>query len=204
MSKRMWIPAMLTVAAALSALAADPAPAPNPSPAAPAIGAAAPEFKLADQDGKMVDLADYKGKVVVLEWINKDCPIDRRVLNAKTMVNLYAKYKDKVAWFAIDSTAAHKPADYETTIKEFDIKYPVLDDAKGTVGHLYHAETTPHMFIINSDGKLVYMGGIDNDPMGTKATKVNYVDQALTELLAGKAITSPESKPYGCSVKYGD
>ena len=111
---------------------------------------------------------------------------------------------DRVVWLAIDSTAAHTKADYDKTIAQWKLTYPVLNDAKGTVGHLYDAKTTPHMYIINTDGKLVYAGAIDDDPNGTKATKVNYVDKALTELLAGKTIEIAESKPYGCTVKYAN
>jgi len=168
------------------------------------IGEAAPAFSLKDANGKEVSLADYKGKVVVLEWINVDCPIDQRVVSSKLISTVYDKFKDKVAWLAIDSTSTHTKADYDKTITSWNISYPLLNDAKGTVGHLYNAKTTPHMYIIDKDGTLVYAGGIDDDANGTKATRVNYVDKALTELFAGKPIEIKESAPYGCSVKYAN
>jgi hypothetical protein len=105
-------------------------------------------------------------------------------------------------WLAIDSAKAHTKADYDKTIAAWKISYPLLNDAKGDVGHLYDAKTTPHMYIIDKEGKLVYAGAIDDDPKGAKPTKVNYVEKALTELLAGKPIEIAETKPYGCTVKY--
>lgn len=199
--RKSLLTAVLALSITALAFAADP-PAPTPSTAS--LGAAAPTFTLPDSSGKTVNLADYKGKVIVLEWINKDCPIDQRVINSKFISSVYEKFKDKVVWLAIDSTASHSKADYEATISHWHIPYPLLNDAKGAVGHLYGAKTTPNMFIINTDGKLVYAGGIDNDPGGSNPNRVNYVDKALTELLAGKPISVSESKPYGCSVKYAD
>lgn len=181
------------------------APAAAATPAKPAVakvGAEAPAFKLTDSKGKEVSLADYKGKIVVLEWINRDCPIDRRVIESKLISTVYDKFKDKVVWLAIDSTAAHTTKDYEATIEQFKLGYPVLNDAKGVVGHLYAAETTPHMYIISADGKLAYKGAIDDDTDGSKPTKVNYVDKALAELVAGKPVSLAETKAYGCTVKY--
>lgn len=179
----------------LAAFAAAPASAPK-------IGGPAPTFTLNDSQGNPVSLADLKGKIVVLEWINRDCPIDRRVIESKFISTVYDRFKDQVAWFAVDSAAAHTKADYDKTIADFKLTYPVLNDAKGVVGRLYNAATTPHFFIINSDGKLAYIGTIDDDPNGTKPARVNYVDKALSELVAGKTVTLPETKPYGCSVKY--
>jgi peroxiredoxin len=217
--RQVFLAAAVIAAASSLAVFAQNAPAPAPAtPAAPAAAAApaapttpakvakvgeeAPAFKLTDSKGKEVALADYKGKVVVLEWINRDCPIDRRVIESKLISTVYDKFKDKVVWLAIDSTAAHTVKDHEATIEQFKLGYPVLNDAKGTVGHLYAAETTPHMYIISTEGKLVYKGAIDDDPNGTKPTKVNYVDKALTELFAGKPISIAENKAYGCTVKY--
>jgi peroxiredoxin len=200
MRQKLWIGALM-VACSLAAFAADTPPA---KPATASVGSAAPAFTLADSNGKNVSLSDFKGKIVVLEWINHDCPIDTRVIQSKLISTVYGKFKDKAVWLAIDSTAAHTKTDYDKTIADFKISYPLLNDAKGTVGHLYGAETTPHMFIINTDGKLVYKGGIDDDPNGTNATRVNYVDKALTELTAGKTVSVAESKSYGCSVKYAE
>jgi peroxiredoxin len=204
MRKLMMLPVVMAVSLAAWTFAAGPVPADDARPATAALGQTAPEFSLQDSNGKMVNLADYKGKVVVLEWINQDCPIDSRVIDSKLISTVYEKFKDKVAWLAIDSTAAHTKADYEKTLARWKLPYPLLNDAKGTVGHLYKAQTTPHMYIINTDGKLVYMGGIDNDPNGTDPKRINYVDKALTELFAGKQVSISESKPYGCSVKYAN
>jgi peroxiredoxin len=189
--------AVIAAVCSLAAFADEPA-----KPKVATLGAEAPAFTLNDSRDKAVNLSDFKGKIVVLEWINRDCPIDTRVIDGKRISAVHDKFKDKVVWLAIDSSAAHTRADYEKTIEQFKLTYPVLNDAKGTVGHLYGAETTPHMFIINTDGKLVYKGGIDDDPQGTKVAPVNYVDKALTELTAGKPVSVAESKPYGCTVKY--
>jgi peroxiredoxin len=120
------------------------------------------------------------------------------------MTDLAAKYKDKnVAWLAINSTG-HATAEKDKEFaQQFKIPYPVLSDFSGDVGHLYGAKTTPHMFIIDPNGILVYDGAIDDSPMGKKTEgAVNYVDIALGELTSGKKVTTPQTKPYGCSVKY--
>jgi len=206
----MVLTALMAASLSLFTLAgAAPEPQAAPGTAVPAmaakvakVGEAAPAFTLKDSNGKDVSLADYKGKVVVLEWVNIDCPIDRRVVESKLISTVHEKFKDKTVWLAIDSTAAHTKADYDKTIAAWKISYSYLNDASGKVGHLYDAKTTPHMYIIDKEGTLAYAGAIDDDPNGTNATKVNYVDKALTELLAGKTIEIKESKPYGCTVKY--
>jgi peroxiredoxin len=173
------------------------------SPAA-AIGAQAPNFTLEDQTGKKVSLSDFAGKIVVLEWINPDCPFVLRHANAKTMFTLAEKYGGKnVVWLGINSTNYADRAVNAKWIAANHLPYPVLDDHMGEVGHAYGAKTTPHMFVIDPSGKLVYEGGIDDDPGGSKGSgALNFVDRALDELIAGKAVSTPESKPYGCSVKY--
>jgi peroxiredoxin len=169
------------------------------------IGEKAPAFTLANYDGNNVSLSDYKGKIVVLEWLNYECPFSRyHHETANTMVNLAEKYKSKnVAWLAINSTG-HATAEKDKEFAaQFEIPYPILSDFTGDVGHLYGAKTTPHMFIIDPNGILVYDGAIDNSPLGRKKEGViNYVDKALGELTSGKKVTVPETKPYGCSVKY--
>jgi peroxiredoxin len=174
------------------------------SVSAPTIGAPAPVFSLEDQDGKKVSLSDFAGKIVVLEWTNPDCPFVKRHYEAKTMTTLANKYKDKgVVWLAINSTYYMGKDKYKEWIKANNISYPILDDHDGSIGRIYAAKTTPHMFIIGKDGKLVYQGGIDNDAGGDKDNPVtNYVDQALTELIASKPVSVAQSRPYGCSVKY--
>lgn len=172
------------------------------------IGEMAPAFSLKDQDGKTVSLADYKGKIVVLEWFNDDCPVVVRCHKAKTMTTIANEFKAKdVVWLAIDSTNT-KHANFGTnkdTLKEWGITYPVLQDADGKTGKAYGATNTPHMFIIGKDGKLAYMGAIDNDKSGNmpEAERTNYVKQALNQLVAGETVTTPETKAYGCTVKYG-
>ncbi len=171
------------------------------------IGDMAPAFSLKDQDGNTVSLADYKGKIVVLEWFNDDCPVVVRCHKAKTMTTLASEFKAKdVVWLAIDSTNP-KHGNFGTnkeTLKSWGITYPVLNDAEGTTGKAYGAATTPHMFIIGKDGRLAYMGAIDNDKSGNmpEAERTNYVKQALNQLVAGETVTTAETKSYGCSVKY--
>ncbi len=194
---------LVTLVLAAAALYLTSARAADTAADTAAIGAAAPAFTLDNSDGKPVSLADYKGKTVVLEWINKDCPFVQRHHAAKTMENLADKYKSKdVVWLAINSSSSATNDIDKKTVETFSLNYPVLNDSAGSVGRAYGAKTTPHMFIIDKEGKLAYKGGIDNDPQGTKANRTNYVAQALDELLAGKPVSTPETKPYGCSVKY--
>ena len=170
------------------------------------VGKAAPEFSLQDQDGKTVNLADLKGKVVVLEWFNEECPyVVRHHEKDKTMATLSDKYAAKdVVWLAVNSTNGKTNEDNKSIHGKWNVKYSVLNDSDGKVGKAYGAKTTPHMFIIDKEGKLAYAGGIDNDPQGDKTgdAKVNYVDKALTEILDGKAVSEAKTKSYGCSVKY--
>ena len=170
----------------------------------PKLGEAAPAFTLQDQTGKMVNLSDFAGKVVVLEWLNPECPFVVRHYKAKTMSTLVDKYKDKnVVWLAINSTNTATSEFNGSWVSENSLTYPILNDREGKVGKLYGAKTTPHMYVIDPSGKLVYRGAIDDDPSGQNGGKgVNYVDQALDEVLAGKAVSVPETKSYGCSVKY--
>lgn len=159
-------------------------------------------FTLEDQDGKKHSLADFADKVVVLEWINPECPFVVRHYKAGTMVDLAKKYADKgVVWLAIDSTSHTAAADSKSWISAHSLPYAILQDRDGAVGHQYKAVTTPHMYVI-AGGKLVYQGAIDDDARGNKSDKVNYVAQALDEVLAGKEVSTSQTKPYGCSVKY--
>jgi peroxiredoxin len=168
-------------------------------------GDTAPAFTLKDQTGKDVSLADFHGKTVVLEWTNPECPFVARHYKAHTMVNLAAKWAEKdVVWLAINSSA-HLGVDHNMAfVKAEGLKYPVLADQSGDVGRAYGAKTTPHMFIIGGDGKLLYNGAIDDDKKGDKPEKLNYVDAALTSISAGKPIAQTATTPYGCSVKYGE
>lgn len=172
------------------------------------IGSAAPEFTLKDTDGKEVSLSQFKGKIVVIEWYNSGCPFVKRHHDKyKTMADTAKRFGDKVVWLAINSGAPGKEGhglDAESK-KNWNISWPILNDETGTVGRLYGAKTTPHMFVVDQQGILRYNGAIDNDRGDEKSPseKVNYVAQAVEELLAGKTVTTPETKPYGCSVKYG-
>ena len=121
-----------------------------------------------------------------------------------TMVDLANKYKDKnVVWLAVNSTSHTTPEQNKAYVAEHKIPYPILDDRSGKVGRAYGATNTPHMFVIDTSGNIVYAGGIDNSPMGEKGEDaLNYVDKALAELTSGKPVSTASAKPYGCNVKY--
>ncbi|HJQ39270.1 MAG TPA: thioredoxin family protein [Thermoanaerobaculia bacterium] len=189
----------------------DGVPPPSPSPA-PAIGQAAPEFKAVDTNGKAHSLSQYRGKWVVLEWLNHGCPYVRKHYDNNVMQALQKKYAAKgVVWLSIVSSAPFKQGHYsndkanELTKEKGAAPYAVLIDEAGTVGGTYRAMTTPHMFVINPQGTLLYMGGIDDKP-NTRASDFKdarpHVDMALQEAMAGKPVSVPTSQPYGCSVKY--
>jgi len=171
--------------------------------APPSIGQAAPDFSLPGSDGSNVALSSLKGKIVVLEWINPDCPFVQRHYQAGTMKKLADAYRGKgVVWLAVNSTHYMTAETSRQWVAKYGLPYPILEDQSGRVGRLYGARTTPHLFIINAAGQLVYSGAIDNDPSGANSPGINYVAQALDELLAGKSVSLAETKPYGCSVKY--
>ena len=176
------------------------------------VGKPAEDFTSTDTNGKSHSLTDYKGKIVVLEWLNHDCPFVKNHYNSGNMQKLQKTYAEKgVIWLSIISSAPGKqgyctPEEAnELTQQKEAAPTAVLLDPDGVVGKLYDAKTTPHMFIINSDGVLVYNGGID-DIRSTKIEDIakakNYVQIALDELLAGKQVSIQTSQPYGCSVKY--
>ncbi|QNN21183.1 thioredoxin family protein [Planctomycetales bacterium ZRK34] len=167
--------------------------------AGPAIGDRAPSFELTDQNGNMVSLDQFKGKVVVLEWFNDGCPVTKQhhTAPAKTMSTLADKYKaDGVVWLAINSTRTTSVEKNKKAAERFGVEYPVLDDSAGKVGQAYGARCTPHMFVIDARGMLAYNGAIDD----RKST--NYIAKAVDELLAGKPVSTPQTKPYGCGIKY--
>ncbi len=172
----------------------------------------APDFACNDSNGGEHTLSAYKGKIVVLEWLNHDCPFVKKHYGSGNMQKLQKVYTGRdVIWLSVISSAPGKQGfctpDKANDLTRSNNAYPtaVLLDPLGTVGKKYGAKTTPHMFIIDKDGILVYNGGIDNkpstDPLDIdKAT--NYVAKALNELLTGKEVTTKTSAPYGCSVKY--
>jgi peroxiredoxin len=176
------------------------------------VGATAPGFSAKDTSGKTVSLADFKGKTVVLEWVNPGCPYVRRHYSANNMQGTQKSATDKgVVWLAVNSTASEHQ-DYLTPEKmsgwmreQRASANATLIDTDGKIGRAYGARTTPHMYIIDTQGKLAYAGAIDNKPMARGAeiaTATNHVNQALAELLANKPVSVAATQPYGCSVKY--
>jgi len=184
----------------------------TPAFAAPAPGDPAPDFSLTDIQGQKHSLSDYKGKYVVLEWNNPDCPFVRKHYDSGNMPKLQQEERAKgVVWLTINSASANRqgdiaPGDIEKFLQdEHADPTAYLRDPDGAVGHLYGAKTTPHMFVIAPDGKLIYEGGIDNKPTPDPADipgATNYVRAALDQSMAGKPVTVATSRPYGCSVKY--
>ena len=175
------------------------------------VGQPAPNFTAIDSNGKRHSLADFKGKHVVLEWTNYDCPFVAKQYNTGAMQNLQKTATQKgVVWLSVNSSAAGKqgnfePAKFNELAKEKKAApSAILLDSDGTVGKLYGAKTTPHMYLISPEGKLVYNGAIDDKPTtDTGATpEKNYVQLALSEAMAGKPVSVATTKPYGCSVKY--
>ena len=175
--------------------------------ASPEIGKPAPDFSLPDVAGKQHTLSAYQGRVVVLEWTNPDCPYVQRHYQDKTMISLAAAYPDtQVVWLAINSTHYNQAKNSAQWAADHALSYPTLLDPDGVVGKLYNARTTPHMFVVAADGKLVFNGAIDDDPRGQKAPseRLNYVHQALQASLAGSIPSPEQNRPYGCSVKYAE
>jgi peroxiredoxin len=174
-----------------------------------ALGQRAPAFTLTGLDGTAVSLADYAGKVVVLEWFNPGCPFVEYA-HGEGPLKDQAKRRaaDGVVWLAINSGAPGKQGagvdTNQSAVADWGMAYPVLLDESGAVGRQYEAKTTPHMYVIDARGTLVYRGALDNAPLGeVDGAVVNYVDAALDALLAGKPVATAETKSYGCSVKYG-
>lgn len=171
-----------------------------------AVGSPAPAFTLQDQNGRSHSLADFSGKIVVLEWFNNECPYVVKHYKGGHMNEVAKKYSDKgVVWLAINTTKGKSNEDNKKIAGDWKIDRPILNDASGEVGHQYGAKTTPHMYIINKDGNLAYIGAIDSNSSSNTddiSSSTNYVVKALDELLAGKTVSTSETKPYGCSVKY--
>jgi peroxiredoxin len=176
------------------------------------IGQAAPNFTLTGSDGKEHSLAEFKGKYVVLEWTNPGCPFVHKFYDGGQMQNFQKEETAKgVVWLRINSSApghegSQTPEEAAAYEKENHVaSTETLLDPTGKVGHLYGARNTPQMFVIDPKGDLIYAGGIDNKPSADAsdiASAKNYVTTALAEAMAGKTVTTPTAKPYGCSVKY--
>ncbi|PTX95916.1 thioredoxin family protein [Spartobacteria bacterium LR76] len=180
--------------------------------AAPEIGKPAPDFTLKDASGKEVKLSDFKGKYVVLEWVNFGCPFVKKHYGSGNMQALQKELTGKgVVWLSICSSAEGKQGYFPNDEVAAAVKAngshatDYLLDTPGTVGKLYGATTTPDMFLINPEGELIYKGAIDSAPTPDPTTikdATNYVRVAFEEASAGKAVSNPSTKPYGCSVKY--
>lgn len=176
------------------------------------IGQPAPDFQAQDVDGNGHSLAEFRGKFVVLEWFNYDCPFVKKHYGSGNMQALQKKWTGKGAvWLSINSSAQGKQGNYPAekmkamAAERKAASTNVLLDPDGRVGKLYGAKTTPHMFIIDPKGNLVYAGAIDDTPSADQAdvkTAKNYVDAALAEAMAGKPVTEASTQSYGCGVKY--
>ncbi len=172
------------------------------------VGEPAPDFELKDASGKTHKLSDYKGKIVVLEWTNPGCPyVVRHKGEEKTMTKTHEALggSEEVVWLAVDTTHTVTSESANKSKEEWKFDQPVLLDADGKVGKMYDAKTTPHMYVVDKEGVLRYNGAIDDDPRGKKKAeeRTNYVTQAVQALKEGKEVAKSETKPYGCSVKYG-
>lgn len=177
------------------------------------VGKPAPDFTAKDINGKTIHLSDYKGKIVVLESYNQDCPYCHNQYKTGAMQALQRGLAAKgVVWLLVDSVnpknfsyRTPEQARSEMAKENMDIT-AWIDDSSGRLGHLYDMKTTPDMYVINKDGILVYHGAIDNqpDPVHDPTKAQNYVSEAVGALLAGKPVAVAETKPYGCSVKYAD
>jgi peroxiredoxin len=178
------------------------------------VGDAAPAFNATDSHGQAQSLASYHGKFVVLEWHNQGCPYTRKHYESGNMQNLQKEWTTKgVTWFTVISSA---PGHQGYVTPEQENAYvsrihaaptAVLLDPQGNLGRLYGARTTPHMFVIDPQGKLIYDGAIDDRPtddVGDIKGADNYVTDALSAAMAGKPVANPYTRPYGCSVKYHD
>jgi len=176
------------------------------------LGKPAPDFTLINAESKKISLSDFKGKLVVLEWFNYGCPFVRKHYDSQNMQKLQKRYRSKdVIWLSIVSSGEGKqgyltPSQAKTKIREEGSHInEILIDPTGEVGKLYGAIVTPHMYIINKQGVLVYNGAIDSIPsydLSDIPSAKNYISMALDNLLAGKEVMMKKTRPYGCSVKY--
>jgi peroxiredoxin len=203
--RRLAFVAVLAASGLLGALV-------SPAAAAPAIGEPAPAFSAKTADGDTASLADYAGKVVVLEWTNHDCPYVRKHYGSGNMQALQTQATAEGAvWLTVISSAPGEqgyvrgPEAKQIAAKAGASPSRILLDPDGVMGRAYGAKTTPHMYVIDRDGRLVFMGGIDDrptaDPEDIKGAR-NYVAAALADLASGRPVAAASSRPYGCSVKY--
>jgi len=170
------------------------------------IGSQAPAFTLQDAEGKTHELSDFEGKVVVLQWINPDCPVCNRVTSTgvvAAMLDDLKKLDKELVYLTVNSTHYMEPAASLAYLSKYKIKAPTLIDRDGTVGHMYGARTTPHLFVIDDKGVLRYQGAINDDARGSKGKDaMNYVVNAVRQIKAGETVAPDSTKSYGCGVKY--
>lgn len=200
------------VAAFVFALAVTTYSVPDVAHATAQIGKPAPDFSVTGSDGRTHTLSEYKGKIIVLEWVNHGCPYVRKHYDTGNMQALQKELTDGgVIWLSIISSApgqqGHSTAEKANADAASNGSHPsaVLLDENGEVGRLYEAKTTPHMFVVNTDGTLAYKGAIDDKPTFAHDTVTgakNYVRQAVSEIKNGKPVSEPLTTPYGCGVKY--
>jgi peroxiredoxin len=198
-----------TLAAAAAVLAAGAATAQG---SGPVLGQPAPNFSAIDADGKTRSLSQYRGKTVVLEWTNADCPYVKKHYSGNMQAQQREATRDGVVWLSIVSSAPGQQGHVTgaqakaLTASRNAAPTAVLLDPEGRVGRLYGAKTTPHMFVINAQGRLVYAGGVDDVPTN-KVEDLPRAKQlvrlALADVKAGRTVATPASRPYGCAVKYG-
>lgn len=174
------------------------------------VGEIAPDFELRDVNGRAHRLSQYRGKIVVLEWFDPQCPFVTYAYDDGPLTEMRTRYAAAgIAWLGVYSTNAAHAAMAPSLLREFaerrKLAAPILIDADGSVGKLYAARTTPHMFVINNRGLLVYSGALDNAPRGIverAAGKTNYVDSAIEDLRSGHAVTISSTRPYGSAILY--
>lgn len=191
-AQRAGLSGLLLLGFAFAALAAE----------TPRVGAAAPDFSLLDENGETHALESYRGKTVVLEWTNPQCPYVARHYRADTMERLAKEFESEVVWLAVDSTWMNTPEKTREWRREQGFEYATLQDAEGKLGRLYGATTTPNMYVIDGEGVLRYAGAIDDDPRGRNEQPQNYVRGALVNVAEGSDPDPSQTRPYGCSVKY--
>ena len=213
-ARMVWIALIALAAFTPYAVRAGDEAKPAPTEAKAVIDEKAPDFKLTGIDGKTYSLGDYKGKYVVLEWNNFDCPFVKKFYGSGAMQNLQKEYTEKgVVWLTICSSAEGKQGYYDAealgdmTAERKLAATAYLRDPDGTVGKLYGAKTTPHMFVINPEGVLIYVGAIDDKPSTNPediAAAQNYVTASLNLAMSGKPVEVKSTASYGCSVKYAN
>ncbi len=199
--KTLFVSLAIVAAAGLAAASADQTP--------PAIGDPAPAFTLKCLSGMDHSLADFKGKIVILEWTNPGCPVVQRHYKDGLMPAAQKAAREKqVVWLAVNSTNPEhanyrKPEELKKTYTDWQAAYAFqLVDSDGATGQAYGAKTTPHIFVIDGQGRIAYGGAIDDDTSGKNPDRINYALAAVDALVAGQPVAVSTTRPYGCSVKY--